>query len=156
MAAHPHIHLDLSPDLYTRIQDVAARSGRPIEVVLVETLDLLFGAAPPDWDRLSATIDVLPDAQLWAIVHRRMPWQTSLRLRDLAAQGQQRALSDDEQTELTALIDDADRLTVLRSRALLALQHWGHNVQHEIDPASISPRIAARNIERYPSAFLQR
>lgn len=132
MAVHPRIYLDLSPDLYARIQDVAARSGRPIEAVLVETLDLLFGATLLDWDRLAATIDALPDAQLLAVVHRRLPWGMSLRLHELTVQGQQGPLTDDEQAELTALIDEADRLTVLRSRALLALQRRGHNVQDQL------------------------
>jgi hypothetical protein len=132
MAVHPRIYLELSPDLYARIQEVAARSGRPIEAVLVETLDLLFGATPPDWDRLAATIDALPDAQLWAVAHRRLPWVTSLRLRELTAQGQHGSLSDDERAELATLIDEADRLTVLRSRALLVLQRRGHNVQDQM------------------------
>ncbi len=129
MAIQSHIDLSLPPDLYARIQDAAAISGRPLESVLVESLDLLFGATAVDWDNLAATIEVLPDAQLWALVYRRMPWSDRLRLRELTTQGQASPLADDEQEELATLIDDVDCLTVLRSRALSVLQSRGHRIQ---------------------------
>lgn len=134
MASQPHIDLSLPPDLYARIQDAAAVSGRPLESVLVESLDLLFGATVVDWDNLAAAIEVLPDAQLWALVYRRMPWPDRLRLRGLTAQSQATRLASDEQEELAALIDDADRFMVLRSRALSVLQSRGQRILEFIDP----------------------
>lgn len=132
MATTPRIHLDLPPALYTRIQDAAARSGRPVEDVLVESLDLLFGASSVDWDHLAATLEVLSDAELWALVHRRMTWIESARLRELTVQGQGAPLSNQEQRELAALIDTADHWTLLRSRALLTLQQRGHTIQDHL------------------------
>lgn len=131
MVATPRINLDLPPDLYTRIQDAAVRSGRPVEAVLVESLDLLFGATSVDWDQRATTIEAFSDAELWALVYRRIAWADSARLRELTARGKQDSLTEDEQTELAALIAGMDRLTLLRSRALLVLQERGYNVRDQ-------------------------
>ena len=132
MAVSPRIQLDLPPDLYMRVQDAAARSGRPVEAVLVESLDLLFGASSIDWEQLTAKVEDLADAQLWALVYRRMPWAEVAWLRELTVRGKQGALPGDQQAELTALITDADRFTLLRSRVLLTLQERGHNVRDQL------------------------
>jgi hypothetical protein len=77
MAATRPIQLNLPADLYARIQEVAARSDQPVESVLVESLALLFGTSFVDWDHLTATLDTLPDAQLWALVYRVVAWSGS-------------------------------------------------------------------------------
>ncbi len=129
MAASRPIELNLPADLYGRIQEAAARSDQPVESVLVESLALLFGTSPIDWDHLTATLETLPDAQLWALVYRRVTWIAGGRLRELTARGKQAPLSDEEQAELAMLVDEADRMMLLRSQALLVLQQRGHAVQ---------------------------
>ena len=133
MAAPPRIELELPPDLYARVRDAAARSGRPVEALVIESLDLLFGASSADdGAQLGPTMDTLTDAQLWALVYRRLAWPEDVRLRELTARGKQGALTDDEQAELAALIARADRLTLVRSRALLLLQERGYNVRDHL------------------------
>lgn len=132
MAATLPIQLNLPADLYARIQDVAVRSEQPIEVVLIDSLALLFGAPSVDWDHLAATLETLSDAQLWALVYRRVAWAAAERLRELTARGKQAPLSNEEQNELAALIDEADRMMLLRSHALLVLQQRGHNVRDQL------------------------
>jgi hypothetical protein len=132
MAATLSIHLDVPADLYARIQEAASRSDQPVEAVLVESIGLLFGAPSIDWDHLATTVETLTDAQLWALVYRRMAWVSAGRLRDLTGRGRQAPLSEEEQVELDALIDEADRMTLLRSHALLILQQRGHNVQDRL------------------------
>lgn len=132
MTTTSRIHLDLPPDLYARIRAAAERSGRPVEAVLVESLDLLFGTPSGDWDHLAAPVEALSDGHLWALVYRRMAWAESARLRELTAHGTQGALTEAEQVELAALIDHADGLTLLRSRAMLVLQERGHNVREQL------------------------
>lgn len=132
MAATLPIHLNLPTDLYARIEEVATRSDQPIEAVLLESLALLFGAASIDWDHLAATLETLTDAQLWALLYRRLAWVSAGRLHDLTARGRRTPLSDEEQAELAALIDEADRMTLLRSHALLMLQQRGHNVRDQL------------------------
>ncbi len=129
MTATLSIHLNLPAEFYARIQEAASRSDQPVEAVLVESIGLLFGAPSVDWDHLAVTLETLADAQLWALVYRRMIWTSAVRLRDLTALGQQAPLSEEEQVELAALIDEADRMALLRSHALLVLQRRGHNVQ---------------------------
>ncbi len=132
MAASRPIELNIPTDLYERIQEAAARSDRPVESVLVESLALLFGTPPVDWDHLSAALETLPDAQLWALAYRRVTWIAGGRLRELTARGKQAPLSDEEQAELAMLLDEADRMMLLRSQALLVLQQCGHNVQGQL------------------------
>jgi len=136
LAATLPIQLSLPADLYERIQEAAARSDRPVESVLVESLGLLFGVPSADRDHLAAALEALSDAQLWALVYRRMAWIAGGRLRDLTARGKAVALSDEEQAELAALIDEADRMMLLRSQALLVLQQRGHNVQDQLRPGA--------------------
>jgi hypothetical protein len=128
---HP-VQLNLPADLYERIQEAAARSDRPVESVLVESLTLLFDAPSVDWDHLTAALETLTDAQLWALVYRRVAWTAGGRLRDLTARGKRAPLPNGEQAELAALIDEADRMTLLRSQALLILQRRGHEVQDQL------------------------
>jgi len=79
-----------------------------------------LGAPSVDWDHPAATLEALPDAQLWVLLNRRLAWPASDRLHELRARGKGAPLSDEEQVELAALIDEADRMTRLRSRALLS------------------------------------
>jgi hypothetical protein len=95
-------------------------------------LALLFGTSSVDWNHLTATLDTLPDAQLWALVYRGVAWSASGRLRELTARGKQEPLPDEEQAELAALIGEADRMMLLRSQALLVLQQRGHSVQDQL------------------------
>lgn len=132
MAGTLPIRLDLPAELFARIQEAADRSDRPIESVLVESLALLFGVPPTDWDQIMETLESLTDAQLWALVYRRMAWISGARLRELTARGKHALLSDEEQAELAALIDEADRMTLLRSHAFLALQQRGYRIQDQL------------------------
>jgi len=124
------IRLDLPADLYARIAAAAARTERPVEAILVDTLALLLDAPMVDWRHLASTLDTLSDAELWALIHRRLAWTASVRLHDLTLQGKQMPLSEDEQSELEDLIDEADRLSVLRSHALRILQDRGHDIRN--------------------------
>lgn len=77
-------------------------------------------------------MEALSDGELWALVYRRMGGAEGARLRALTARGTQGALTDAKQAELAALIDHADGLTLLRSRAMLVLQERGHNVREQL------------------------
>ena len=123
------INLELPVELIERLNEAAAQSDRSLEVVLVENLALLFGTPQADRGALPDALETLPDAHLWALVYRRIAWPRGARLRELAESGRQGPLSDEAQTELAALIDEADELTLLRSRALLVLRQRGHDLR---------------------------
>jgi hypothetical protein len=126
MTSTHSIRVELPSELFEQLQQAADRSDQPIEAVLVDSLAMLFGTPRADWEQLAGTLETLTDAQLLALVYRRITWPEGARLRELSERGKHTALSDDEQTELAALIDEADRLMLLRSRALLLLRQRGH------------------------------
>lgn len=154
MATTLPIQLNVPADLYARIQEAAARSERPVEMVLVESLALLFNAPSVDWDHLAATLDALSDAQLWALVHRRAAWMAAGRLHDLTAQGKQEDLSDAEQDDLAALVDEVDRMTLLRSQALRILQQRGHNIHDYLQLGPRWPTSRRRSGRRWSSGHM--
>jgi hypothetical protein len=129
MAATHSIRVDLPDDLYRQVREAAARSDQPVEAVLLGSLALLFGDPPNGWEQLEAGLESLPDEQLWALIYRRMTWPDGARLRELMARGQRAPLTEAEQAELASLIDESDRYTLLRSRALLLLKGRGHDVE---------------------------
>src|SRR5260370_22522442 len=109
MAATHSIRVDLPAELYQQGREAAARSDQSVETVLVGSLALLFGDPPGGWDQLEATLESLPDEQLWALVYRRLAWPEGAQLRELTAQGKQAPLTEAEQADLDTLIDEADR-----------------------------------------------
>jgi hypothetical protein len=124
------VTLQLPDDLYERVHEAAEASERPIETVLLESIDILFRtpSAAGDLDKLLAELSDYSNAQLWAVVYRQIPWTQSLRLRELSAMGKQSLLTDTEQTELERLIDLVDRYMLLRSEALLLLKLHGQDI----------------------------
>lgn len=122
------VHVDLPSELYERLRTIAEASNRPLQTVLVESLELLFADLSRDADTLALSLERLSDEQLWAIVHRRLTWPDDVRLRALVSAGTQRALAAEEQAELESLIDQVDRYTLLRSQALLLLHERGNDV----------------------------
>jgi hypothetical protein len=122
------ITLDLPDTLYDRVQQIAEDSSRTPEMVLLESLNLMFepssGSGAEELDQLTG----YSDEQLWAVVHRRLPWTQSLRLRELVAQSKQGALSSKEKDELQLLLEQVDSYMLLRSEALLLLKQRGHDI----------------------------
>jgi hypothetical protein len=116
------------------MKDAAARSDQSVESVLVGSLALLFGDPLGDIEQLTTVMNALSDEGLWAVVRRRVPWTSSAQVRALPAKGRHTPLSGAEQTELDALIDEADQFTLLRSRALLLLKQRGHNIDAYLSP----------------------
>lgn len=124
------IQFNVPDEIYERVQQVAEASHLSFEMVLVESLNLLFGqlSSADDLEKQLNDLSGYSDAQLWAVVHSRMAWKQSLRLRELTAKSKQSRLSDTEQEEQERLLDTADRYVLLRSEALVQLKLRGHDV----------------------------
>jgi hypothetical protein len=102
--------LQLPEELYERVQEIAAKTNRPLESVLVDSLALLFGELPLVPKLSPDMLQSFTDAELWAIVARRlMNWPQDIRLTGLTLLGKQRNLSEDEQDELEILIEQWDQ-----------------------------------------------
>ncbi len=124
--------VNLPAELYKRIHNTAQDTNRTLETVLLESLTLLFGELSSDTEALLPVLDTLSDAQLWAVVQRRLTWPEGARLRELAMANKVAALSSREQAELDLLLEQVDRYTLLRSKALLLLKQRGHAVDKHL------------------------
>ena len=124
--------VNLPSDLYKRIHNTAQDTNRTLETVLLESLTLLFGDLSSDTEALLPVLDTLSDAQLWAVVQRRLTWPEGARLRELTMANKKATLSNREQSELDSLLEQVDRYTLLRSKALLLLKQRGHPIEKHL------------------------
>lgn len=124
------VTLQLPDELYDSVQEAAEASDRAIEMVLLESLGLLFRRpSAADIEAELRELTDYSDAQLWAVVYRRLPWTHSVRLQELSQKNKQGQLTAAEQREIEQLIDLIDRYMLLRSEALLLLKQRGHDVE---------------------------
>ncbi len=123
------ITLQIPDDLYERVEQAARASQRSPETVLLESIDVLFGTSSDDLEQTLAAMSAYSEAQLWAVVYRRLPWTQSLRLHELSAKAKLIKLTSAEQSELDNLLNQVDQAMLLRSEALLLLQQRGVDIQ---------------------------
>lgn len=128
MASTHTISIELSDDLYTRLQNAAQQSERPLERVLVESLALLYGTPTTDQEAQQEIMDTYSDAQLWAIVYQRLTSPERERLHVLQTKQQAGGLSAEETPEFDALVEVVDQQMLLRSKALFLLQERGYHI----------------------------
>jgi hypothetical protein len=131
MAQQPII-LQLPDDLYERVRQIAEESKRPVENILLDSLELLFGNLPDDEALSPSVLGALTDEELWAIVHRPLAWPQDAYLRELTALGKQGDLSAEQRAELERLVNQVDRYVLLRSQVLLLLKQRGHDVERHL------------------------
>lgn len=125
------VTLELPESVYERLVRVAQDRNLPVENLLNDTLTLLFGDDAESGLTLER-LEVLSDAQLWAIVYRPVAWPVDARLSELNARGQEGDLTAGEQAEVKQLIAVWDRFVLFRSQALLLLQQRGHDIESRL------------------------
>lgn len=128
------VTLYLPDDLYEQIQQVAEASDRSVENVLLESLNLLFKEGTAAFRDLSELAGY-SDEQLWAVVHRRLPWVKSMRLRELTTLSKQSELTPEQETELEQLLSLNDQYMLFRSESLRILRQRGHDVDLFLETA---------------------
>jgi hypothetical protein len=123
MVSRRTVLLELPAELFERVRELANGSNRAVEAVLLDSLAVLFGTPPGDQeDEALAMLDGYTDDQLWAVVYQALTWPDNDRLRDLMARGRQARLTPAEEVELDALLDQVERYTLWRTRALWLLK----------------------------------
>ena len=122
--------LDLPDELYARIRQVAEENEIPLENMLVDSIELMFGDLPTD--ETPASLEKLTDEQLWAVVYRQLAFPQDARLRELTALSNRGSLTSDEQAEMEQLVAYVDRYVLLRSKALVLLKQRGHDVERRL------------------------
>ncbi len=115
------VTLDLPEEIYQRAQKVARATQRPIEQVVVEWIQ------PPQSEpgEAVARLETLSNDQLLQIARSRTPCDHSRRLQELLSTQQQRTLTEKEQQEAVALVEQEDLLTLQKARALFLLNQRG-------------------------------
>ena len=121
------IELELSATVEDQVRVIAAGENCSVEAILQEGLALLFGNDPIAEHQLDR-LDDCSDAQLWALVYRRLTAAQDSRMRKLLDRGSQGLLTAQEQDELRHHVDQVERQMLLRSRALALLKERGHNI----------------------------
>jgi hypothetical protein len=107
-----------------------------------------------DPEQLTAIMNALPDEDLWEMVRHRVSWASKAHLRALTEKARYSPLSSEEQAELAALTDEADQLTLLRSRALLLLKQRGHDIDAFESPSTKAvPAAGEANLEGLPAEW---
>jgi len=125
MSQNP-ITLYLPEDVYENVRRLAEESNRPVETVLLESMDLLFGDMTTHIPL--SVLSRYTDAQLWTLVHRRLSSAQLIRRDELDEKGKTGRLSAEEEREIDQLVQSSDQLMLLRSKALRILQNRGHDI----------------------------
>jgi hypothetical protein len=122
------IELQIPSEILERAEQIAKESNRSLENVLLEGLSLLFGSLEQE-DISLKDLQTYSDERLWALVYQRLTWPQESRLRELLSLGKAGQLSEAEKPELERLVSEVDRLTLLRSQAIVLLKQRGHDIE---------------------------
>jgi hypothetical protein len=106
---------------------MAQRMARPIPVA-DDTPAKPGDRLPPDVEAELGALERLSDDVLWAVARSRMNTAKQRRWHRLLERGQQGALTDQEQEELSRLMADGDRLTLCKAQAYLLLKERGYRI----------------------------
>lgn len=127
------ITIQLSPQLYKRMSQLAAVSAEPIESAIVRQLEALAGdmlpqLAPDETAELQA-LHYLSDEALWTIAREQMALERQDRMQVLMTHNDQGQLSEDERTELTQLVELGQRLMLRKAKAMALLADRGYSIR---------------------------
>lgn len=122
------ITLNIPSRVYWRAQRAAEAVRRPIEHVIVETLDTALPSlddAPTEMIDELAAMHTLPDKKLKEVARCIMPAKQQARLRRLSAAQQERPLKPAEVRELDELMNEYGRVTLRKAHAYALLHKRG-------------------------------
>jgi len=124
------IVLSLPEDLYLRLEQTARATKQSLTEVLLRAVRT---GSPPNWGTAPsifqadlAALDRLPDDALWPIARSMHSAVDMDRLQELLEKNADDDLTDAEQVELAALVEDADRFMLRKAHAAALLQWRGH------------------------------
>ena len=126
------ITVTLPEVLYERVKITAEASARSVEEVCTQSIAL---SLPELEEELSsetrlelAALSLLSDAELDNIAHGLMSEENQVHLERLAEEQKQRLLTAAEDTTLSQLLDEAQRLMLRKAEAYRLLARRGHAV----------------------------
>lgn len=124
------VTLPLPESLFLRFQRMARATRQPLTDLLLRAVEV---GGPPDWEDAPArfqadlaALDRLDDDALWRVARSQSPQASVIRLQELLDQRAERRLTPEEQSELEALVEEADRLMLCKAHAAALLRWRGH------------------------------
>lgn len=123
-------HTLIVPDeIYTRAEEIAHDTARPVDEVLLEQLRLLadpLTALPPDEQAELTALRHLSDDALWTIAAEQMPETVQEQMQTLMDRNSQGTITEDEYAELEQLVNRGNRLMLRKAEASGLLIERGH------------------------------
>ena len=126
--------------LYRKAQRLAERTAQPVDDVirdrLAGALDQFLIDLPADELAELKALSYLSDDTLWTIAREQMQAAKQERQSALMEKNSRGTITEDERTELEALVEGGQRLTLRKAEAIRLLMDRGHAVNLEdLNPA---------------------
>jgi plasmid stability protein len=120
----------LPAGLYDELKHRAALTQRSIEDELVRTLGeaLASSTGVTEIESTVASLAAMDDAALWRLADSRVTSEDSSRLEELADKRQRVGLDAVEMREAQNLVEQHDRVLVIRAEAAALLRQRGHDM----------------------------
>jgi predicted transcriptional regulator len=126
------VTIRLPESLYTRLQQIAQATRRPLDDVLLHALQV---GSPPSWEDAPAefqadlaALDRLEDEALWRIARSRKTEADMERYQELLDKNANDLLTPEERDELTQLRTEFDRFMLRKAHAVALLRWRGYQI----------------------------
>lgn len=130
MADFP-VTLNIPEYLYNRARRLAEKRALPIEQILLNQLEATFvdlPSLPPGEQSELDALAHLSDQALWTIAREQMPENDQQRMQTLMTANNLGTISAHERDELTALVEQGQRLMLRKGKAMALLTERGHSI----------------------------
>ncbi len=131
MSDYP-VTLPVPADVYDRASHIAAVTSQSIEAVLLQQLQNAFADSlpelTPDEQRELEALTQLSDEALWTIAREQMTEDRQTRMQTLMNTNAQGRLDKVQRSELEALVEQGQRLSVRKAKAAALLTERGYTI----------------------------
>ncbi len=127
----PTVAVQIPQSLYERLEQVANKLQKPVDNLLVETLQAALADGdeiPLDIQTDIATLDHLSEQALRDVAASEMSAQAQVMIEQLLDQQSQRPLRDEEAAQLDQLRHEYGRVMLRKARAYALLAERGHSL----------------------------
>lgn len=136
MTLHP-VTVHVPSSLYQRLVKRAKESEQSIAgelLMLAATAEQQSGELPGDLDEILASLALLDSDSLWSAARTTLAQDIVAKLEELNLKQQTQALSSAEIELLDHLIEQHDRVVLIRAQAAVLLKRQGHDISSLAQP----------------------
>lgn len=124
--------ITITDEVFEKAQRIAAQTAQPTEIVIgayvEKALDSSLFELPADERAELNALVYLSDDALYNMMREQMRPAKQTRMQVLMDRNTRGAITDDEYTELSQLVEDGQRLTLRKATAMGILMDRGHQV----------------------------